>query len=323
MPEIASPIPSNAIVESAFSQLDALSYWEQRLFFHKRIPNQYPRFFYKYFSYDPGNPDAIRNLRSVLVESKFWLANHESFNDPFDLKANVVFSGTEYEKKSRLKSLIANQNPHAPRKERKKILEHMMARSDADWDESIKKIFNARSKQIGVCSFASDTKPHIGTSNRSRNTTFRLGPRSILMWAHYGRNHSGVSLQFETIRDYRTFTVANEVEYSEDYPRVDYIKNFEDNILLPLIRKHKGWEYENEWRILHMTGAEQLFPFKPNALRRIIFGCRASPEVFAGIEELLNEREKNGLPTIDLYRAVQHPTDYKLMLWRINPRRTQ
>jgi hypothetical protein len=324
MADIAPPIPITPYIDNVLTHVETLSHWRRRLFVKNRMRADYPRFFYKFFPIDPHEAKSIGYLRDMLVESRFWLADHRQFNDPFDLKANVAFEGTRAEKERRLKALIANQSAGAPRKARKEMLVQMMARSDEEWVGALEEIFRNRANDIGVCSFATDTKPFPGRRREDQipapTTTVRLGPRSILMWAHYGRSHEGVCLQFETILCPRVFTYAQQVEYSEEYPRVNYVSNLEESLLVPLTRKHKGWHYENEWRLLHMQGARTYLPFDPAALRRLIVGCRAPAATYAAVVSLLDERKAKGRPPVRLLRAVQHPREYKLLLWSLRER---
>ncbi len=322
MVDLAPPIPSTPFIESVLTRLETLSYWQRRLFMATKMPAQYPRFFYKFFAADPSNTNTIRNLRDVIVESRFWLADHQKFNDPFDLKATLVIEGTAQEKERRLKGLAATQMPGTLRRERRTAVARMMAQSDASLTSVINEVYRMRSKEIGVCSFATDSKPHPGSRHDKHRATASagLGPCSILMWAHYGRNHEGICLQFETISCPRVFAYAQEVQYSDEYPRVNFLKGFQDSLLTPLVRKHKGWAYEKEWRFLHMTGANTYLPFDSRGLRRVIFGCRASTNVYAAIESLLDERQSKGLPPVMRLRAVQHPSEYKLRLWSLAER---
>lgn len=155
MADIASPVPTTPYIESVLSDMEKLSHWERRLLFKRRSRDQFPRFFYKFFPLNPEDAKSVRNLRDVVVESRFWLADHERFNDPFDLKANVVFEGAPADKERRLRQLIANQNPYAPRKERREILARMMKRPEGEWNTALQDIFRNRTKEVGVCSFAS------------------------------------------------------------------------------------------------------------------------------------------------------------------------
>ena len=186
----------------------------------------------------------------------------------------------------------------APRKERRERLEQMMKRPDAEMEAGLNEIFRKRSKEIGVCSFAGNA-------------------RSILMWSHYGSTHAGVCLQFETVLSPRTFTLAHPVEYEKEYPQINYLTDFEDQLLIPMLRKHKGWEYEGEWRILHLAGANAYLPFDAQSLRRLVIGCRASPAVYSCIDTLLHERYEKKLPKVRVLRATQHSNEYKLQVWRV------
>ena len=294
---IAPEIPTTKFISDVLNHMEAIPHWERRLFIKRRMPGQYPRFFYKYLAIDPEDSKSVIRARDIVVRSQLWLANHERFNDPFDLKANVVFEGNDLQKKKRLKALIANQSG-APRKQRREIFEQMMKRPTGEWKAALTEIFRTRAKEIGVCSFAND-------------------PRSILMWSHYGKSHGGVCLQFEMALSPRAFTNAHPVEYSESYPEVNFIDGFEDSLIVPLLRKHKSWQYEGEWRLVHMTGASTSLPYDPSALRRIVMGAKASPAIYSCIHSLLRERRDAGLTNVELFRAEQHVTKYALELRRL------
>ncbi len=297
MGPVAPPIPTTRLVEEVLSKLEGLSYWGRRMFVKHRMPGQYPRFLYKYCGLDPDNLTSVDRLRDLVVRSQFWLSDHERFNDPFDLKAKIIFVGTQEQKRKRLKVLIANQSG-APRKERRERLEQMMKRPDAEMEAGLNEIFQKRSKGIGVCSFAGNA-------------------RSILMWSHYGSTHAGVCLQFETVLSPRTFTLAHLVEYEKEYPQINFLTDFEDQLLIPMLRKHKGWEYEGEWRILHLAGANAYLSFDAQSLRRLVIGCRASPSVYSCIDTLLHERYEKNLPKVRILRATQHSSEYKLQVSRV------
>ena len=53
--------------------------------------------------------------------------------------------------------------------------------------------------------------------------SFGGDPRNILMWSHYAANHKGLCLQFELTRDIDNFVFAMPVQYSEDYPIVNWV----------------------------------------------------------------------------------------------------
>src|SRR6267143_4564656 len=169
MGPLAPPIPTSELVKRVLFSLEGMSYWDRRLFIKRRMPGQYPRFLYKYGWLNSEDNNSVDRMRDLVVRSHLWLSDHERFNDPFELTANIVLAGTKRQREQSFKSLIASQSD-APRKERRELLRKFMTRPLADWDAAIKAIFKGRAAQVGVCSFASD-------------------PRSILMWGHYGHHH--------------------------------------------------------------------------------------------------------------------------------------
>jgi hypothetical protein len=226
------------------------------------------------------------------------MSHHESFNDPFDMKAHVALEGSREQIEARFKALIADRT-NARRRERREILRNIMSRPRAELQAALQEIFRQSAGQAGICSFAGD-------------------PRSILMWTHYARDHEGVCLQFEFARDPRTFTWAQEVQYSDEYPRINYAdrSRLPDQLYAALTRKHSGWRYEKEWRIVHLAGANTNLPFRADSLVGLILGCRATEEHRSAVEALLAERTKAGLPALRRYRAEQHPTAYQLVIRR-------
>lgn len=177
MARLASPLP--AVPEVRF--LESLSYLERRSVIRRRMQGQYPRFFYKFRSADLKDEKALlAQLRSFFVESHLWLSHHESFNDPFDMKAHVVLEGSQEDKEARFKALIADHSG-APRKQRREMLRNWMARSPAETETMLGEAFRQLASSAGICSFGGD-------------------PRSIVMWTHYAQNHEGYCHRARSIR---------------------------------------------------------------------------------------------------------------------------
>jgi hypothetical protein len=152
--------------------------------------------------------------------------------------------------------------------------------------------------QLGVCSFGGD-------------------PRNILMWSHYAFYHRGVCLAFEIARDPKRFCHARSVEYSSEYPVVNWFTEFKQNSALKTVmRKYIGWTYEDERRIVFVEKANQPLEFRPEALRFIIMGCSIKNEVVIELRALLIERARAGLPKIYLYRCIKHESAYELRIFK-------
>lgn len=298
MPAPTPPFPNPPDIAPHLSYLEGLPYRERRTAIKRRVHPQYPRFFYKFRALDPNDARSIAKLRTLLVESRLWMSHHESFNDPFDMKAQVVLEGTARQMEDRFKALIADRSG-ARRQERREMLRNIMSRSRADIEATLQTTFRESAGAAGICSFAGD-------------------PRSILMWTHYAQNHEGVCLQFEFAGDPRTFAWAQEVKYAAEYPRINYVdtSTFGDQLYTVLTRKHSGWSYEKEWRIVHLAGANTLLPFRAESLSGLIMGCRATDQHRSAVKALLAERINAKLPQVRLYRAEQHPSAYELIIKR-------
>jgi hypothetical protein len=81
-----------------------------------------------------------------------------------------------------------------------------------------------------------------------------------------------------------------------------------------VLRKYSGWAYEKEHRIVMLDRANTSLPFQSDALTGVIMGCRMPQAAETALREILEERSKNGLPPVRVYRAVQHPTEYALVI---------
>ena len=134
------------------------------------------------------------------------------------------------------------------------------------------------------------------------------------MWSHYAANHEGLCFQFEVAKDIGTFAHAVPVEYSDEYPVVNWIIGSEAGLLPTILRKHTGWSYELESRIVISDGARKYLRFRPEALRGLIFGCRVKDSLIAKVRELLAERSSLGWMLPILYAARQHESRYNLVI---------
>jgi hypothetical protein len=158
-------------------------------------------------------------------------------------------------------------------------------------------IYNKHVTKTGVFSFAGDAK-------------------SILMWSHYAKDHTGLCIQFERAHDFKTLSGALSVEYSPEYPEVNFIKDFSESLSKGLLRKHTGWSYEQEHRIVRINGAHTYIQFDPKAVVGIIMGCRVTSGGRAIIESLLEERRRAHMPPVRIYKAQKHDSKYQLVVLR-------
>lgn len=280
-------------LEDYLNHLAGLPYFERRLDIKRRFKPKPNRFLYKYKSINSADEKSKDIIRDLLVRSRLWLSPPIAFNDPFDMSVKVIVKGTGLELRNRYKELLKKNGLR--HKERERMVRILMRQPPKEFENTLQTDFAKSIGNSGVFSFAGD-------------------PRNILMWSHYSKNHTGVCIQFETARDILTLSNALPVAYTTEYPVVDWVNNFSESINNILLRKHQEWTYEDEHRIVLIGDASTYIDFNPQAIVRIIFGCRASAATHQAIEELLEERHRANLPPIQLLYAKKHDSKYHLSI---------
>lgn len=272
-----------------------LSYNERRKVIYQNIQPSIPRFIYKYRSIDPENETSINRLRDIFVRSFFWLSSPRDFNDPFEMSGSITLTGTAFDKRKRIAQLARIHK--VPKNIMRHYVSEMMEMSNEKLLDKLHQVHEETVNRAGVYSFAGD-------------------PRNILMWSHYAQNHTGICLQFERSRDFELLSQAIKVDYSTEYPEMDWINDYYDSVSRAILRKHEDWKYEKESRIIHPNEAHTTIRFNPSCLTRIIIGCRAPEKNIKIVKDLLKERKEERKPPIKLYKAVQHKSKYTLTIHR-------
>lgn len=130
-------------------------------------------------------------------------------------------------------------------------------------------------------------------------------PDSLLMWAHYAKDHTGACLCFRMAGDLTAFNFPKAIDYSDRYPVITYPGDKTDAIL-PLFHKSSHWAYEQEYRIIRMD-YQGLQPVKQEGLAAIIFGARCSADDRQRIRQAAA-----GFPGIQFLSAALSSDSYKL-----------
>ena len=292
-----SPDRSKAELEALLHRFQGVDYWRRRQLLWHRVRPRLDRFLYKFRALVPADSTSVDRIRDVIVRSRLWLSSATDFNDPFDMAAKIVVDGTAQQKRTRFNELLKRQGKTL--KERLKALPTLVARTNDNLAALAQQAHGANIQRTGVCSFGGD-------------------PRSILAWSHYGKDHEGLCYVFESARDLTTFVQAVEVEYNDDYPVINWLTEFDsDNLIKILLRKHTGWRYEQERRIIIPERGRTYIAFRPEALRAVILGCRGIPEVRAKLAELFAERASLGYSVPTLYQARKHDSRYELLIHKV------
>lgn len=281
--------------DSLIESMGTLSYWELRCFLWHRVRPRLERFLYRFRELNPVDPVSISRIHQSIVGSQLWLSSPAGFNDPFDMSAEIVAEGNLKEKQKRFSEMIKSHGVGLSWKERKKLLPTFVSRSNEELAVIGQRSLDQNVRDTGVCSFGGDA-------------------RSIPMWAHYSASHKGICLQFEVARDHATFAQAVPVEYNQQYPKVNWLWEFNKSIKEVMLRKHPDWSYEKEHRIVIPGGAGRYHSFRPEALTGVILGCRADESVITKLKEMLVERSDKGFQIPNVYQAQLHPRKYQLVI---------
>jgi len=135
---------------------------------------------------------------------------------------------------------------------------------------------------------------------------------NILLWSHYAAGHKGLCLKFAATKYTPFFSLAQCVDYSQEYPQIDLLASPEEQVNAFLRTKAIDWKYEEEWRIIdHDKGpGNQVFP--EEMLVGVIFGVLMKEEDKEAVNTWLQER-KHPVP---LYQASVASDSFSL---RIDP----
>ena len=260
-----------------------------------RAENSYRRFLYKYKSAEP-----ISHIRDLIVESRLWFSTPSDFNDPFDMKINVYIDGNREDVLRRIK---------------KSIIRTGLINKNLDPDVEAVRAYSRLKGNDAILRTAVDA--HERTKETCGVICFSEDPRNILMWSHYGSFHKGICFQFLVTNDTARFARALPVHYRKDYPKHNWVKDSENQLLEAVYTKFDDWSYEKEWRITFPDHAHQYLEINPIALTGIIYGCNAPEETILNIQTLISERSQKSLPAIKQYRAIQSDSSYTVRIARL------
>lgn len=165
-------------------------------------------------------------------------------------------------------------------------------------------------------------KIHDTASNRYHVFCLTEEPLDLLMWAHYGRSHTGCVFGFDS--DLLTPFIdkglaVGPVIYSQTRPVIEIPEERDDRgTIKGIFTKGIEWEYEREWRLALLTDTparERQFTFPLGVLRLVIIGARCGEEYRRKIRIAVESNPQ--FKSVDILRATPRDTGYGLNLtWR-------
>lgn len=225
-----------------------------------------PEHIYKYYTINDYLIDSLKH-------HYFFYNNPSNFNDPFDCSTRLVLFTDNYEEYHA--ELVARKSPIAKTINRKIFQQHR-----EEYIDALEKSMG----QLGVVCF-------------SRK------PLNILMWSHYGHNHTGLCLEFK-YKDDENIHSALDVHYTNKFIATNIDKQPLVAIGNMTYTKAKDWEYEEELRIQKVglsTPESRKIPFDKRALTKIIFGVKCSKESVDLIKNVVNESK---YPNVKFYKVL-------------------
>ncbi len=103
---------------------------------------------------------------------------------------------------------------------------------------------------------------------------FSENENNDIMWAHYGDNHRGICIEYDTTIP--PLDLCEKIIYvNHVFPlSISDASDIEGQLAIKIgeafLRKHILWNYEKEWRIL--SGADTLVHYPSEAIKSITFG---------------------------------------------------
>lgn len=246
-----------------------------------------PAFLYKYYSDDPQKLETVKLC-------KMWYSAPCNFNDVFDCDISI----DEQE-------VFNSALQMAPDKRG--------IRSGSPMWRQLKQTVGKEIRSLRTTFDHMKTTTGIACLSESDD--------SLLMWAHYANNHSGICVEYELLKINQQLHFSPiPVIYSNERPSFRSISqniiraNSTSLFIEGLSTKSPEWGYEKEWRIIRDDSAcginwdtqqkgALLDMIRPAS---VILGCMAKPEFESTVHEYCKEFKVN------FYKMEKAPNQYQL-----------
>ena len=221
-----------------------------------------PKKLFKYREFDTSD-NSIKNLANNTV----WMNSPQNFNDPFDCAMTVNPHKITSPEKG-IRTLFNSIG--IPNELQEKIIPEFLEAADPITESlrflASKNILDSKLAEELITELQSRAAEQIESfSESSKNLTkvcaFSESEKSVLMWAHYAKYHTGFcieydfpSLGFESITTRFLYPVLYS-EFLHDHTNhvagIDITRANPLSIVLPVITKALDWSYEKEWRLVY------------------------------------------------------------------------
>lgn len=244
-----------------------------------------PTSLYKYYSDDSRNLEAVKN-------NQMWYSAPCNFNDVFDCTITI-------EEKDILGSAL------------RLVPGNMEIRVGSPMWKKAKGVVNQQIRKFQ--SDFEDLRTRMGITCLSETDD------SLLMWAHYANNHSGICVEYELLEfNSQLHFSPVPIVYTDERVCIHTLETLAMDIqglfIESLTSKSPEWSYEREWRIIRDDGAcgDKWDNVKRGALlestrpKSITLGCMAKPEYEKDVRKYCEENRVN------LYKMEKSRVNYRL-----------
>lgn len=254
-----------------------------------------PTRLYKYRNFD------LYALR-MLTNGQVYFSDPAHFNDPLDCKPEL-FGDIAIDS---LENLLMRMTP-----ESSKLLHDCKTAAAyyCSGDEQATYYFQAVVSKIKETLYSQMGK--IGVLSLAQNWNCPL------MWSHYGDQHKGICLGFDTSQGSGVTLKKVNYEGQRCIKCSDLVSYFVEGSSTALeciketffFTKAKDWEYEYEWRGANHKSGEEASPFE---LKEVYFGMRCDHAVKTAVLNLKHSTE------LEYYEISPEPSSFQLLAHRIN-----
>jgi Protein of unknown function (DUF2971) len=238
----------------------------------------------------------------ILEKQELWFPTPDTFNDPFD--ANI---GMRYDLlpddiiNQIIEGHIARTHPGAGYFLRQALIKQLTERmkDPVAHDDAMRQWMNRLISKMRVFCICPE-------------------PDNILLWSHYGNNHTGFAIGFDAMKLHALWKssggfLMGHVAYAPEYPillpPVSLNKNIINSDIITSILNIKSdiWAYEKEIRMTMFDGPQKV-SFTSTLISEVVLGCKMEPK---HQEKMLNLMDGK-YPHANVYRAKLHREAFAL-----------
>ena len=133
--------------------------------------------------------------------------------------------------------------------------------------------------------------------------------KNLLMWAHYADSHKGFALEIDVSKlDDKFFPYK--VDYTQNIPKMEYLKNSSDFIKKWALTKSDHWEYEEERRMIISDCSKiRKFQFPKDSFTKVFWGINVDRNKR---DSIICKMKANGFNT-QFYQEKLNQQNYQII----------